>query len=46
LSYKRLEWTHFRGIEKRKGSGKAGLSTIQLSSPVDVGYYTQAARTT
>jgi hypothetical protein len=34
-----------KGSKKRKGSDKAGLSTIQLSSPVDVGYYVQMVRT-
>jgi hypothetical protein len=46
LSYKRLGQVPLpRDRKNGKGSGKAGLSTIELSSPVDVGYYAQAART-
>jgi hypothetical protein len=46
--YGRLGHAPFpRGEEKRgKGSGKPGLSTIQLSSPMDTGYYAQAVQTT
>jgi hypothetical protein len=39
LSYKRLGWTPLSSVEKRKGSSKTGLSTIQLSSPLKIGYY-------